>query len=239
MINTIFGIKGDMTTRFDSLGRRVGVTQIKAEPSIIIDKKEGKVIIGFGKSKKVKKPQNHFVTALGFMPRYIKEIKTQKAEDLKNGDQVTVSVFQKQDLVKISGTTKGRGFAGGIKRWGFHGGPKTHGQSDRHRAPGSIGQTTTPGRVFKGKHMAGHYGAAKQTTTNIEVFNVDHSTNIIEVIGAVPGHKNGIVILEKTGKAKAYQAPPEEKPKEEEEEGKETKEPKEPEVPKQDKEEEK
>ncbi len=206
-----------MTTRFDEHGRRLAVTQIKAEPSIIIGKKEGKAVIGFGKKKKVKKPQDHYITSLGFMPKYIKEIKTRNSEDLKNGDQVTVSAFEKQDLVKITGTTKGRGFAGGIKRWGFHGGPKTHGQSDRHRAPGSIGQTTTPGRVFKGKHMAGHYGAAQQTTTNIEVLSVDTAKNIIEVIGAVPGHRNGILIIEKTGKAKAYTKPPEEKPKEEEE----------------------
>lgn len=217
MINTIFGIKGSMTTRFDSHGRRIPVTQIMAEPSVIIGKKEGRVIIGFGKVKKPKKPQTHFISSIGFAPKYIKEIKNKNSENFKNGDFVTVSVFEKQDLVKVTGTTKGRGFAGGIKRWGFHGGPKTHGQSDRHRAPGSIGQTTTPGRVFKGKHMAGHYGAAKQTTTNIEILSVDPLNNIIEVIGAVPGHRNGILIVEKTGKAKAYTPPPEEKPKEEEE----------------------
>src|SRR3990167_5914545 len=167
MINTIFGIKGNMAARFDQHGRRIAVTQIKAEPSVIIGKKDGKVVIGFGKTKKPKKPQAHFISSLGFAPKYIKEIKTQESENLKNGDQITVSAFEKQDLVKIKGTTKGHGFAGGIKRWGFHGGPKTHGQSDRHRAAGSIGQGTTPGRGFKGKKKTGDYCAtAPKKNTN-------------------------------------------------------------------------
>lgn len=237
-INTIIGIKGEMTTRFGVDGKRLPITQIMAEPSVVVFKKEGKVAIGWGKDKKPKKPQTNFITTLGFAPKIIKEVKIANAESFKDGDQVTVSNFTKQDLVKISATTKGHGFAGGIKRWGFHGGPKTHGQSDRHRSPGSIGQGTTPGRVYKGKHMAGHYGASIQTTTNLEVFSVDTENNIIEVIGAVPGHKNGFLIIEKTGKAKAYIAPPEEK-KDDEEEEKENKETKEPEESKKDEKEDK
>ncbi|MBI3342315.1 50S ribosomal protein L3 [Candidatus Curtissbacteria bacterium] len=227
MIQTIFGIKGNMTTRFDKNGHRVAVTQIKADPSVVAFKKEGRVAIAFGKRKNPNKAQTHFITSLGFAPRHIHEIKSQ--EDIKTGDTVTVSNFQKQDLVKVTGTSKGRGFAGGIRRWGFHGGPKTHGQSDRHRAPGSIGQTTTPGRVYKGKKMAGHMGAVTHTTRDLEIFEIILDTNTIEVIGAVPGHKNGVVIIEKTGKAKAYVAPPEEK-KDDEEEDKENKDEKKPEA---------
>jgi large subunit ribosomal protein L3 len=238
-INTIIGIKGEMTTRFAVGGKRLPVTQIIAAPSVVAYKKGDKIAIGYGKSKKPKKPQTNLISTLGFVPKIIKEVKVTNIDSIKDGDQVTVSSFTKQDLVKITGTTKGHGFAGGIKRWGFHGGPKTHGQSDRHRAAGSIGQGTTPGRVYKGKHMAGHYGASVQTTTNIEVFAIDEQNNIIEVIGAVPGHKNGILIIEKTGKAKAYVAPPEEKKNDEEEGEKENKETKEPEESKKDKKEEK
>jgi len=222
-IGTIIGIKGDMTTRFGVGGKRLPITQIKAEPSVVVYKRAGKVAIGYGKAKKPKKPQTNLITTVGFVPKIIKEVKATNIDSIKDGDQVTVSSFQKQDLVKVTGTTKGHGFAGGIKRWGFHGGPKTHGQSDRHRAAGSIGQGTTPGRVYKGKHMAGHYGATVQTTTNIEIFAVDIENNIIEVIGAIPGHKDGYVVIEKTGKAKAYIAPPEEKKEDEEEEVKEEK----------------
>lgn len=237
-INTIIGIKGEMTTRFSVGGKRLPITQIIAEPSVVLYKKTNKAVIGYGKNKKAKKPQTNLITTLGFAPKIIKEVKATNIESIKDGDKVTVSSFQKQDLVKITGTTKGHGFAGGIKRWGFHGGPKTHGQSDRHRAAGSIGQGTTPGRVYKGKHMAGHYGASAQTTTNIEVFAVDEENNILEVIGAVPGHKNGVLIIEKTGKAKAYMAPPEEKKDDEEEEKEEKKENK-PEEPKDEKKEDK
>lgn len=206
-----------MATRFDKNGRRVAVTEIQADPSIVLAKKEGRIIIGFGKKKKPNKAESHYITSVGFAPKYIKEIKTQNQDSVSSGDKITVSAFQKQDLVKVTGTSKGKGFAGGIKRWGFHGGPKTHGQSDRHRAPGSIGQTTTPGRVYKGKKMAGHMGAVTHTTRDLEVFEVNLDKNILEVIGAVPGYKNGIIIIEKTGKAKNYIAPPEEKKDDEEE----------------------
>lgn len=216
-INTILGTKGNMLTRFEKSGAAVAVSQIHAGPSYLVKKGDKSVQLVFGRKKKAKKTENTYVSALGFAPRFVKEIKSQSESTVNNGDQVTVSIFAKQDLVKITGKSKGRGFAGGVKRWGFHGGPKTHGQSDRHRAPGSIGQTTTPGRVFKGKKMAGHFGATQETVRNLEVFGIDLENNIIEVKGAVPGPRGGYLIIEKTGKAKAYIAPPEEKPKEEDE----------------------
>lgn len=217
-INTILGTKGNMITRFEKSGAAFAVTQIQAGPVYLVKKGDNIIQIGLGRKKKAKKTENAYVSALGFVPKFIREVKAQPSSTINNGDQITVSIFEKQDLVKVTGTSKGRGFAGGVKRWGFHGGPKTHGQSDRHRAPGSIGQTTTPGRVFKGKKMAGHFGATRETVRNLEVFNLDVEKNIIEVKGPVPGPRGGFLIIEKTGKAKAYVAPPEEKPKEEEEE---------------------
>lgn len=209
-----------MLTRFENSGAAIVVSQIHAGPSYLVKKGDKVVQIVLGKKKKAKKTENAYISALGYAPKFIKEINLNSQPAINNGDQVTVSIFTKQDLVKVTGTTKGRGFAGGVKRWGFHGGPKTHGQSDRHRAPGSIGQTTTPGRVFKGKKMAGHFGAAQQTTRNLEVFSIDLENNILEIKGAVPGPRGGYLVIEKTGKAKAYVAPPEEKPKEDEEEQK-------------------
>lgn len=215
MINTILALKGNMEARYDGRGRRVPVTTLVVDPNVVVSARNGKILLGAGKRIKVKKPQNDIVSLVGFLPRALKEVKS--PEEAKIADLVTVSAFSPQDEVKVTGVTKGHGFAGGVKRWGFAGGPKTHGQSDRHRAPGSIGQTTTPGRVFKGKHMAGHYGHTTYTVTGLEVIEVDQNKNLIFVKGAVPGARNGFVILEKTGKVKSYTPPPEEKPKEEEE----------------------
>ncbi len=216
-----------MSYRFNNRGHRVPTTTIIAGPNVVVGTQGDKIQIGFGSKKRVNKPQSHFLTAAGFAPRYVKEIKLQSDSTPPTppniSDKITISIFTPGDEVKITGITKGRGFAGGIKRWGFHGGPKTHGQSDRHRAPGSIGQTTTPGRVYKGKKMAGHYGVDKLTITGLEVIEVDPTNNILIVKGSVPGAKNGLLIVQKTGKVKGYTPPPEEKPKEDEEETKEEK----------------
>ena len=213
MINTLIGTKKEMSARFDQFGRRLPVTIIHAEPNIVVVQKDGKVIIGAGTKKKAKKTENLFVKTAGFAPRFKKEI---KVEEVQGGtSKVDVSIFGPGDEVKISGVTKGKGFAGVVKRWGFAGGPKTHGQSDRHRAPGSIGQTTTPGRVFKGKKMAGHMGVDNLTITGLEVIEVDQKSNLITVKGSVPGAKNGYLVIEKTGKVKGYTPPPEPKMEEE------------------------
>jgi len=205
-----------MGSRFDNRGNRMVVTGILAEPNVILAKGESKVTLGFGRRKKAKKTDNAYVKVSGFAPRFIKEAKlkntdNQTGSSLSAGSKVTVSIFAPGDLVKVTGITKGRGFAGGVKRWGFAGGPKTHGQSDRHRAIGSIGQTTTPGRVFKGKKMPGHMGVSKLTVTNLEVVEVDEATNSLLVGGSIPGARGGFLILEKTGKAKGYTPPSEEK----------------------------
>lgn len=220
MLDTALGIKGNMTLRYNQRGQRVPVTILRLEPNVVVGIKGEKAVLGMGSKKKVKKTENKFVESVGFAPRFIKEVNNKPAAqgggEIKVGDKITVAIFSAGDAVKVTGTTKGHGFAGGMKRWGFHGGPKTHGQSDRHRAPGSIGQTTTPGRVFRGKKMAGHYGNEKITVTGLEVISVDQDKNELLVKGAVPGAKNGYLIIEKTGKAKKYIAPPEEKPKEDE-----------------------
>lgn len=215
MINTILGLKKGMSSRFDQRGHQVAVTQIAAEPNAVVLKKEDGVQLGFGRKKKFKKTENAYVKNVGYAPKFIKEVRVDKnQQEIKIGDKVTVSVFEPGDLVKVTGITRGKGFTGVVKRWGFAGGPKTHGQSDRHRAPGSIGQTTTPGRVFKGKKMAGHAGASQKTIIGLEVVEVDSNKNLILVKGAVPGSRNGFLIIEKTGKVKGYTPHPQ--PKEEE-----------------------
>ena len=206
-MNTLLGTKQNMTSKYNELGRRMPVTRIVAEDNVVVAANEDRIHLGFGKNKNFKKPQNVFVTAVGYAPRKIHEVKITKDESAKTfaiGDKVTVSIFEPGDIVKITGTTKGRGFAGGVKRYNFRGGPKTHGQSDRHRAIGSIGQTTTPGRVFKGKRMAGHYGNASITITGLVIIDIDESTNSLLVKGPVPGAKNGLLVIQKTGKAKNY-----------------------------------
>jgi large subunit ribosomal protein L3 len=123
-------------------------------------------------------------------------------EAIKVGDRIDVSLFKDGDLVDITGISKGKGFAGVVKRYHFAGGPKTHGQSDRHRAPGSIGATTSPGRVFKGQRMAGHMGNSRVTVRHLEVSAADSTRNLLLVKGAVPGAKNGLLIIRKSVREK-------------------------------------
>jgi len=213
-----------MSARFDHRGYRIPVTMIMADPNIILGIRDNKAQLGFGQKKKVKKTENAFVKICGFTPRFIREVPIGKPQaenssnkEYKPGDKVTVSIFEPGDEVKVTGITKGKGFAGVVKRWGFAGGPKTHGQSDRHRAPGSIGQTTTPGRVYKGKKMAGHMGVDRLTITNLEVVEVNPDKNLLVVKGSIPGSSNGLLVIHKTGKVKGYTPPPPAKEKEEEE----------------------
>ena len=123
-------------------------------------------------------------------------------ETVKVGDVVDVSLFKEGDMVDVTGVSKGKGFAGVVKRHGFAGGPKTHGQSDRHRHPGSIGSTTSPGRVFKGMRMAGHMGNERVTVRHLEVFEADAERNLLLVKGAVPGSRNGLLLIRKSGEGK-------------------------------------
>jgi large subunit ribosomal protein L3 len=196
------------------LGRKIGMTQlyrenleiavtaIEAGPCCVTQVKTAEkdkynaVQIGFGESKKITKPEKGHLKGNGSY-RYLRELRLDDVKDYQVGQKIDVSMFKAGDLVQIEGISKGKGFAGGVKRYHFRGGPKTHGQSDRHRAPGSVGSTTTPGRVFKGLRMAGHMGARKVTARNLEVVGVDQAKNIVLLKGAVPGAKGGILLIEK------------------------------------------
>lgn len=195
-------------------GRRVSVTKVLAGPCVVTQvKKMDKdgywaVQLGFAKKniKNVTKPlQGHLKGAIkeNRAPRFLREIRLESEPDLAVGDIVNASdIFKAGDIISVSGTSKGKGFAGVVKRWGFHGGPRTHGQSDRERAPGSIGQTTTPGRVFKGKKMAGRMGSDTVTVKNLQVVSVDPESSQMDISGPVPGVSGGLLIINKLASGK-------------------------------------
>lgn len=210
-----------MTSTYDSRGRRVGATVVEISPNFVTQVKstEGKdgydaVQLGYGTKKSVRKPQLGLGKKIVLEQpiRWFREIKEVAQEDLKPGTEIKLDqVFSIGDAIKVTGTSKGKGFQGGVRRWGFHGGPKTHGQSDRHRAPGAIGSGTTPGRVYKGKKMAGHMGNVQASVRGLEVVGLDKEKNLLVIKGAVPGPTGGLVRVEKLGRIKGYTPPPEEK----------------------------
>jgi len=155
--------------------------------------------LGFGEAKRLSSPQRGHLKGLGQF-KYLREFRVADSEGIKVGDKVDVSLFKPGDLVDITGVSKGKGFAGVVKRHHFAGGPKTHGQSDRHRAPGSIGATTSPGRVLKGMRMAGHMGNSQVTARHLEVYEADPARNLLLVKGAAPGAKNGLLVIKKSGR---------------------------------------
>ncbi len=210
MISSILGEKYAQNQKFDENGRRFPATTIKAGPCVVVQvktyQKDGynSVQLGFGlkKEKNIKKPQIGHIKKAGItktFPRFLKEVKTDDKEALKIGDLISIKdVFKIGDKIEVTGTSKGKGFAGVVKRWHFKGGPHTHGQSDRERAPGAIGSTTTPGRVLKGKKMAGHLGSSKVTVKNLKVVDIDAEKNLLTVSGLVPGPKKGFLIIKKS-----------------------------------------
>jgi len=204
MVQGIIGRKLGMGQVFGEDGKAEAVTAIEAGPCIVtqikITAKEGynAAQLGFGEVKRLNSPQRGHLKGLGQF-EYLREFRVADTEAIKVGDKVDVSLFKQGDLVDISGVSKGKGFAGVVKRHHFAGGPKTHGQSDRHRAPGSIGATTSPGRVLKGMRMAGHMGTNRVTVRHLEVYKADPERNLLLVKGAVPGAKNGLVLIEKWG----------------------------------------
>jgi len=180
----------------------IAITAVEAGPCCVVQVKTvekdkyNAVQIGFGAAKKLNKPLKGHVKSNGDF-RHLRELRVDDIKDYQVGQKINADIFKAGDIVHVEGISKGKGFAGGVKRYHFHGGPKTHGQSDRHRAPGSVGSTTTPGRVFKGLRMAGHMGARKVTARNLEVVEVDAAKNILLLKGAVPGAKGGILLIEK------------------------------------------
>ncbi|MGA2367046.1 MAG: 50S ribosomal protein L3 [Dehalococcoidia bacterium] len=196
----ILGKKIGMTQLYRE-NLEIAVTAVEAGPCCVtqvktVEKdKYNAVQLGFGESKKLSKAEKGHLKGNGDY-RYLRELRTDDVKGYEVGQKIDVTIFKPGDLVQVEGISKGKGFAGGVKRYHFRGGPKTHGQSDRHRAPGSVGSTTTPGRVFKGLRMAGHMGARKVTARNIEVVEVDQAKNIVLLKGAVPGGKGGLLLIE-------------------------------------------
>lgn len=205
-----------MSTLFDSHGRAVPVTEVLVEPNLVVmikDKeKDGyrSVQIGFGSRKKVTKALSGHFKKAGLKTNLANLREVDFEGELNTGDQFTVDqVFKKGSMVDVVGKSKGKGFAGVIKRHGFHGGPKTHGQSDRHRAPGSIGSGTTPGRVMKGMKMAGHMGNVQVTVFGLEVMGIDKETGKILLKGSIPGPTGSLVVLKKSKKKREVYHEPE------------------------------
>ncbi|MBQ3226732.1 MAG: 50S ribosomal protein L3 [Clostridia bacterium] len=210
MKKAILGKKLGMTQLFDENGVLIPVTVIEAGPCRVTQKKTDEndgytaVQLGFGekKEKHTTKPmQGHFKKAGTAYMKYLKEFKLEGAADMNVGDEVKADVFAEGEIIDVTGITKGKGYAGTIKRWGTHRGPMTHG-SGYHRGPGSMGACSTPSRVMKGKHLAGHLGVEKVTIQNLTVIKVDAEKNIIAVKGAVPGPKGGMVIIKDSVKTK-------------------------------------
>lgn len=201
MINAIYGKKIGMTQIFGEDDKVIPVTVIQAEPNKVCQIKTMEhdgyeaVQLGFGtiKSSKVNRPMAGHFAKCGTEPtRYLREVRLQDVTQHKVGDLQSVAAFVDAKRVDVTGTSKGKGFAGVMKRWGFRGGPGGHG-AHFHRAPGSVGQCATPSRVFKGLKLPGHMGVETVTVRNLAVVRVDEEQNLILVRGAVPGSKNGIV----------------------------------------------
>ncbi len=222
-MKSLLGIKVGMTQVIDEAGAVSPVTVIQAGPCYVTQIKQpttdgySAIQIGFGdvKEKRLTRGQKGHLGLLkddqrrrrrksnsGIPPvRHLKEFRTRSAADYEVGQVLTVDQFSEGERVDVVGKSKGRGFAGVVKRHGFSGGPKTHGQSDRQRAPGSIGATSGMSRVIKGMKMAGRMGNARVTSTNIEVVRIDTERNLIAVKGSVPGSKGGLVLIRDAAKS--------------------------------------
>ena len=197
-VEGLLGRKLGMLQVFDDQGRLRGATALEVGPcwvtQVRTEEKDGyaAVQVGYGEKKKLNKPASGHLAASGAPNlRHLAEFRA--TGEVSLGDQIGAEIFEQGELVDVTATSKGRGFQGGVKRHHFRGGPKTHGQSDRHRAPGSIGAGTTPGRVFKGTRMAGHMGAARTTVRNLEVIGRNEERGVIFVAGTVPGPPGGLV----------------------------------------------
>jgi len=206
MFPGIIGKKIGMTQLFQESGEAMAITAIQAGSSVVTQIKNRErdgydaIQVGFIENKvkqsQLSSAEKGHLRGLENV-RYLREFRTDDISSVKMGDKVDVGFLKQGDLINVTGFSKGRGFAGVVKRHHFAGGPKTHGQTDRHRAPGSIGATTFPGRVLKGKRMAGHMGNRRVTARKLEVIQADPESNLLLVKGAVPGATGGLLIIEK------------------------------------------
>lgn len=209
MVKGLIGKKIGMTQIFDESGLAIPVTVIEAGPCYVtqvrLPEKDGysAVQLGFGETK----PKRLTGGQLGHLKRnslpplrFLREFRV-KNPDVQEGEEVTVAVFSVGERVDVVGTSKGKGFQGGMKRYHFGGGPRTHGQSDRQRSPGSRGAGTTPGRVYKGSRGPGHMGSERVTSQSLKVVLVDTERNLIGVCGSVPGGRGGLVVVQEARKS--------------------------------------
>ena len=204
----LIGKKIGMTQIFDENGRALPVTLLEAGPCYVTQIRAtdtdgySAVQLGFDevKPKRLTGGQLGHLKRNNLPPlRFLREFRA-KSLELNEGDQVTVDVFAVGEHVDVMGTSKGRGFQGGVRRYHFKGGPKTHGQSDRNRAPGSRSSTTTPGRVYKGSRGPGHMGHEQVTAQNVKVVLVDVERNLLGINGSIPGPKGGLVLIREARK---------------------------------------
>jgi large subunit ribosomal protein L3 len=207
MIQALLGRKLGMTRIFDENGVVTASTLVEAGPCFITQlrtpERDGylAVQLGFGQRPRPNRPHKGHLKAAGLPDRQgleaLREVPADSLDDLELGARVDASIFAQGEVVDVIGTSKGKGFAGVMKRHNFRGGPKTHGQSDRWRHPGSVGSGTTPGRTFKNMRMAGHLGDARVTVKNLRILSVDPERNLVALRGAIPGPKGGLVLIRK------------------------------------------
>ena len=208
----LLGKKLGMTHVYDEYGRRLAVTAVQAGPCTVLQLREPErhgyraVQVGFEpaqESKLTRPERGQFQRAKAGLFRHVREFRLSAqgtgGQEFAVGQQLTVELFQEYELVDVTGVSIGKGFQGGMKRWGWSGGPATHG-STSHRAPGSIGSTTTPGRVFKGHHLPGHMGADRVTVQNVRIVRRDAERHLLLLEGAIPGAAQGLVFVRKAQK---------------------------------------
>jgi len=204
MLQGFLGKKIGMTQIFREDGRVVPVTVIQAGPCVVTQVKTKEtdgyeaVQLGFGDVKRRNKPESGHLKD-SRLSRYLREVATDDTSEFEIGQAIGVDIFEAGEKVDVIGTSKGRGFAGVMKRWNFGGGPRTHGQSDRARAPGSIGGGTTPGKVYKGLKMGGHMGNRRITVKGLEIIEIDTERNLLLVKGGIPGATNSLVQIRRAG----------------------------------------
>lgn len=209
MKKAILGTKVGMTQIFGENGELIPVTVVLAGPCTVVQKKTTEtdgyeaVQVGFGeiKEKKLNKPaKGHFAKADVANKKYLREFRLEDCSALNVGDEIKADIFEAGEKIDVTGISKGKGFAGPMKRWGLHRGPMAHG-SGYHRGSGSMGACSNPGRVMKGKKLPGHMGVVRVTVQNLEVVKVDTENNLILLKGAVPGNKGGLVTIRNSVKA--------------------------------------
>jgi len=198
MSKVLLGTKIGMTQIFESTGKQKAVTVVSVAGNRVARTIGGEtpthIEIGMGKKEKANKADTGNYKQLGFVPQY-KIVVPVSGETQEIGTEIGANIFEVGTKVKVTATSKGKGFQGVVKRWGFHGGPKTHGQSDKHRHPGSIGAGTTPGRITKGKRMGGRMGGDQVTVANLKVVEVDNDNQVILLGGAIPGNNGSIIVI--------------------------------------------